>query len=162
MRWRSAGSAARFAFAQPSPLDIGERLTRAQQDGSVSGLHALLVSQGRRLVFEYYGRGEHETFAPGVLHELRSVSKSVIVLVYGIALAAGKVPPPEARLYDQFPEYSDLAKQPGRARLTVQHVLNLTLGLEWDETRAIAVTPSKRRPTVFASSLSAPLSASLA
>jgi CubicO group peptidase (beta-lactamase class C family) len=84
-------------------------------------------------VFEYYGRGEHETFAPGALHELRSVSKSVIGLVYGNALAVGKVPPPQARLYDQFPEYSDLAKQPGRERLAVQHVLSMTLGLEWDE-----------------------------
>src|SRR5262245_18921970 len=98
---------ARFAVAQPSPQNIEQRLTQAQQDGRVSGLHALLVSQGRRLVFEYYARGEHETFAPNVLHELRSVSKSVMALVYGIALAAGTVPPPEARLYDQFPEYSD-------------------------------------------------------
>jgi CubicO group peptidase (beta-lactamase class C family) len=125
---------ARHAFAQESPQAIGERLTQALQDGRVSGLHALLVSQGRTPVFEYYGRGENESFAPGVLHDLRSVTKSVVVLVYGIALAAGNVPPPEAKLYDQFPEYADLGKQPGRERLTVQHVLSMTLGLEWDET----------------------------
>ena len=68
-----------------------------------------------------------------MLHDLRSVTKSVVALVYGIALAAGKVPPPEAKLYDQFPEYADLGKQPGRERITVQHVLSMTLGLEWDE-----------------------------
>jgi CubicO group peptidase (beta-lactamase class C family) len=123
---------ARYAFAQPSPQEIEARLTRAQQEGRVSGLHALLVSQGRKLVFEYYGRGD-ESFAPDVLHDLRSVSKSVVVLLYGIALAAGKVPPPEAKLYEQFPEYADLAKQPRRDRLTIQHVLSMTLGLEWDE-----------------------------
>ena len=38
-----------------------------------------------------------------------------------------------ARLYDQFPEYADLGKQPGRERITVQHALSMTLGLEWDE-----------------------------
>jgi CubicO group peptidase (beta-lactamase class C family) len=124
---------ARHAFGQSSPQGIEERLTQAQQDGRVSGLHALLVSHGRELVFEYYGRDELQSFAPDVLHELRSVSKSVVALIYGIALAAGKAPPPEAKLYDQFPEYSDLAKQPGRERLTVQHVLSMTLGLEWDE-----------------------------
>jgi CubicO group peptidase (beta-lactamase class C family) len=124
---------ARRAFAQPSPQGIAERLTHAQQDGRVSGLHALLVSQGRKLVFEYYGRGEDASFAPDVLHDLRSVSKSVVALLYGITFAAGKVPAPEAKLYDQFPEYSDLAKQPGRDRLTVEHVLSMTLGLEWDE-----------------------------
>jgi CubicO group peptidase (beta-lactamase class C family) len=69
----------------------------------------------------------------GRLHDLRSVSKSVAGLVYGIALAAGKVPPPEAKLYDQFPEYADIAVQPGRDRLTIHHVLSMTLGLEWDE-----------------------------
>ena len=124
---------ARHAFAQASPQAIGERLTQALRDGRVSGLHALLVSQGRTLVFEHYGRGEYESFAPDVLHDLRSVTKSVVALVYGIALAAGKVPPPEANLYDQFPEYADLGKQPGRERITVQHVLSMTLGLEWDE-----------------------------
>jgi CubicO group peptidase (beta-lactamase class C family) len=102
----------------------------------VSGVHALVVSQGRTLVFDYYGRDLNESFAPDVLHDLRSVTKSVVVLLYGIALAAGKVPPPEAKLYDQFPEYADLGKQPGRDRITVQHVLSMTLGLEWDELTA--------------------------
>ena len=130
------------AFGNPSPRDIGERLAQAQQAGTVSGLHALLVCQGDQLAFEYYGRGEDESwgwplgtvvFGPDVLHDLRSVSKSVVGLAYGIALAAGKVPPPQAKLYDQFPKYSDLAKQPGRDRLTIQHALTMTLGLEWDE-----------------------------
>jgi CubicO group peptidase (beta-lactamase class C family) len=108
----------------------------------VSGLHALLVSRGGRTLFEYYGVGEDQrwsvtrdnvTFGPTVLHDLRSVTKSVVGMLYGIALADGKVPPPEARLYDQFPEYADLAKQPGRDRITVAHALSMTMGTEWDE-----------------------------
>ena len=92
------------AFAAPSPSEeIAQRLAQAQQDGKVYGLHTLVVSQGGRLIIEHYGRGEDEawerplgtvTFAPDVLHDLRSVSKSVVGLVYGIALAAGKVPSP--------------------------------------------------------------------
>jgi CubicO group peptidase (beta-lactamase class C family) len=54
-------------------------------------------------------------------------------MLYGIALAGGKVPPPEAKLYDQFPEYAGLVQQPGRDRITVAHVLSMTLGTEWDE-----------------------------
>ena len=134
--------AARPARAQPSSEDIDRRLTQAQQDGRISGLHALLVSRGGNLLFEYYGRGQDESwgrplgnviFAADVLHDLRSVSKSVVGLVYGIALAAGKVPPPEAKLYEQFPQYADLAAQSGRDRLTIHHVLSMTLGFEWDE-----------------------------
>ena len=109
----------------------------------MSGLHALLISHRGELVFEHYGQGEDEAegraplgtvaFGPEVPHDLRSVSKSVVGLAYGIALAAGKVPPTEAKLYEQFPEYSDLASQPGRDRLTIHHALSMTLGFEWDE-----------------------------
>jgi len=111
----------------------------------VSGLHALLVSQGGSLVFEHYGRDADEqsgrgplgdvVFGPDVPHDLRSVSKGVVGLAYGIALADGKVPPPEAKLYEQFPQYADLASQPGRERLTIHYVLSMTLGLNWDELR---------------------------
>jgi CubicO group peptidase (beta-lactamase class C family) len=122
--------------------DFAARLADLQRDGRVSGLDALLVSRKGRLLFEYYGEGEAENwgmplgkvrFGPTVLHDLRSVTKSLVGMLYGIALAEGKVPPPEARLYDQFPEFADLAKQPGRDRITIAHVLSMTMGLEWDE-----------------------------
>ncbi|WP_210352226.1 serine hydrolase domain-containing protein [Bradyrhizobium rifense] len=122
--------------------DTAERLAGLIQAGKVPGLHVLLVSQGGKLVFEHYGRGADErlgaplgdvVFGPDVLHDLRSVSKSVVGLAYGIALAEGKVPPPDAKLYAQFPEYADLAAQPGRDKITIHHVLSMTLGFEWDE-----------------------------
>jgi len=128
--------------AVASDGDFAARLAEMQRDGRVSGLDALLVSRRGRLLFEYYGEGEAEnwgtplgkvTFGPTVLHDLRSVTKSLVGMLYGIALADGKVPPPEARLYEQFPEYPDLAKQPGRDRITVAHALSMTMGTEWDE-----------------------------
>ena len=132
-----------YAFAAASPSqEIAQRLAQAQHDGKVYGLHSLLVSQGGKLSIEHYGQGEDEawgrplgtvTFRPAVLHDLRSVSKSVVGLVYGIALAAGNAPSPEAKLYNQFPEYPDLANQPGRDQLTIHHVLSMTVGFEWDE-----------------------------
>src|SRR5258708_3128750 len=131
------------ALAGPSPEHISRRLAQPQQDGRVRGLHGLLGSQDGKLVFEHYGQGEDEqegqgplgtvVFTPDVPHDLRSVSKSVVGLAYGIALAAGQVPPPEAKLYEQFPDYADLAREPGRDRLTIHHVLSMTLGFEWDE-----------------------------
>jgi CubicO group peptidase (beta-lactamase class C family) len=133
-------SAAKQAVA--ADVDFAARLIEMQRDGRVSGLHALLVARGSRLLFEYYGQGDDEswgarlpnvTFGPTALHDLRSVTKSLAGMLYGIALADGKVPPPEARLYDQFPEYPDLAGQPGRDRITVAHALSMTMGTEWDE-----------------------------
>ena len=134
---------ARPAFAASLSQGIAQRLAQAQQDGKVAGLHTLLVSQGGKLFFEHYGQGDDReegrgalgtvVFGPDVPHDLRSVSKSVVGLAYGIALAAGKVPPPEAKLYEQFPEYPDLAGQPRRDHLTVHHALSMTLGFDWEE-----------------------------
>ena len=45
------------AFAAPTAEPIARRLAQVLQDGRVSGLHALLVSQGGRLLFEHYGGG---------------------------------------------------------------------------------------------------------
>ena len=81
------------------------------------------------------GRSAMVSFGPETLHDLRSVTKSVVGLLYGIALDRGLVPPPDAPLMAQFPEYGDLAADPARAGITVGHALTMTLGTEWDEER---------------------------
>src|SRR5215467_2966778 len=133
----------RCAFAAPTPADFERRLTLITEHDKLSGLHALLVSHHGKIIFEHYQPGADEdrsggqlgivTFGPDVAHDLRSVTKGVVGLLYGVALADGKVPPPDAKLYAQFPEYADLATQPGRDRLTIAHVLSMTMGLVWDE-----------------------------
>lgn len=134
---------ARAALGANPPADFEKRLALVTETDRLSGLHALLVSRHGRTIFEHYQPGEDESriggklgtvaFGPDVPHDLRSVSKSVVGLLYGVALADGKVPPPDAGLYAQFPEYADLAGQPGRDKLTIAHALSMTMGLEWDE-----------------------------
>lgn len=122
--------------------DLGEKLDAGVRSGLLRGLHAVLVARGGRLVLERYWAGAdeawgrplgHVEFTPETLHDLRSVTKSIVALLYGIALGRGLVPPPEAPLLAQFPDYSDLAADPMRQRLTVQHVLTMTLGSDWNE-----------------------------
>ena len=121
--------------------EIGARLDAAVAAGQLPGLHAVLVQQHGKVVVERYYAGADEAwgrplgevrFGPEVLHDLRSVSKSVVGLLYGIALAAGKVPGPEVPLLDVF-DYPDLAAEPARRALTVGHALSMTLGIEWNE-----------------------------
>jgi CubicO group peptidase (beta-lactamase class C family) len=147
------------AFANEG--DFATRLAQLQRDGRVFGLHALLVSRGGRLLFEHYETAEDEmwgqplgkvAFGPTVLHDLRSVSKSIVGPLYGIALAGGKVPEPQARLYDQFPEYADLAGQPGRDRITISHVLSMTMGTEWDELTFVYSDPRNSETAMEAAS----------
>lgn len=119
-----------------------DRLSLAIEQGRVPDLHAVVAVRDGEVVLEHYGEGEdfilneplgHVRFTPGTLHDIRSVTKSVVGLLYGIALADGQVPEPHESLLAHFPEYPDLAEDPRRAVLTVEHALTMTLGLEWNE-----------------------------
>jgi CubicO group peptidase (beta-lactamase class C family) len=63
------------------------------------------------------------TFTPDTLHDLRSISKSIVSLLYGIALSEGKVPLLETSLVDEFPAYDELVTDPERRRITVEHAV---------------------------------------
>ncbi|HME24981.1 MAG TPA: serine hydrolase [Acetobacteraceae bacterium] len=137
-------SAMPLLFAAATPDDLAERLDAGIRSGLLRDVHAVLVSRAGEIVVERYYSGAHEnwgsplgivTFGPDTLHDLRSVTKSIVGLLYGIALDRGLVPPPEAKLLAQFPQYPDLAADPQRARLTVLNALNMALGMEWDEAR---------------------------
>jgi len=122
--------------------DLGARVDEVVRAGRAPNLHGVVVIRHDRLVVERYGEGEdfkwgtslgRVTFRPDTLHDTRSVTKSIVGLLYGIAYADGRVPGPEEPLLRQFPEYPDLGADAGRARLTVEHALTMTLGLEWNE-----------------------------
>jgi CubicO group peptidase (beta-lactamase class C family) len=123
--------------------DLEAQLDKAIADKRVWNLHGLVVLRNDRLALERYFEGEDEArsvggigrvaFQPSTLHDLRSCSKSIVALLYGIAVQQGKAPPPEAPLFSAFPEYADLANKDGRERLIVQHVLTMTMGADWDE-----------------------------
>ncbi len=121
---------------------LRDRLSEVLQAGQVEGLHAVVVVHGGQTVMEYYGAGEDSSrgtslgvveFGPESLHDVRSVTKSVTALLFGIAFGEGRVPHPAEPLLRQFPDYPDLAADPERARLTVEHALTMSLGLEWRE-----------------------------
>jgi CubicO group peptidase (beta-lactamase class C family) len=134
--------------------DLADKLDAGIRSGLLSGLHAVLVSRDEQLVLERYCQGADETwgrplgtiaFGPDTLHDLRSVTKSVVGLLYGIALDRGLVPAPDAPLLAQFPEYSDLAADPARAALTIANALNMTMGFAWDEQRSYADPTNSER-----------------
>ena len=144
----ATASAAAWTSAKPEDAgfapDLADKMDAGVHSGLLEGLHAVLVSRNERLVLERYDTGADEswgqplgtvTFGPDTLHDLRSVTKSIVGVLYGIALDRGLVPPPDAPLLAHFPEYPDLAGDPGRARLTVENALTMTMGFAWDEQR---------------------------
>lgn len=144
----SVSLAADWPIAAPTALgfeaDLGEKLDAGFRSGLLNGLHSVLIARKGQMVLERYYKGRDESwgaplgvveFTPETLHDLRSVTKSIVGLLYGIALDRGLVPPPSAPLLPLFPDYPDLAADPQRARLTVGQALAMTLGLAWDEMR---------------------------
>src|SRR5215475_15960133 len=122
--------------------DLEALLDKVITDKRVWNLHGIVIMREGRLVLERYFEGDDNArgrplgkvaFTASTLHDLRSVSKSIIGLVYGIALAGGKVPPPDAPLFASFPEYSDLAADPARNLWTIGNLLTMTMGTDWDE-----------------------------
>ena len=131
-----------------TPTDAGfasnleARLDDLVTSGRAWKLHGVVIMRKGALVLERYDAGEDEiwgtpvgrvAFGPDTLHDLRSVTKSILGLLYGLALAQGKVPAPDRPLLEAFPEYADLATDPRHQRLTVAHALTMSLGLEWNE-----------------------------
>lgn len=119
-----------------------EKLDAAIDAGVLPGLHGLVIHADNRLVLERYLTGADEgwgrplgevCFTAETLHDLRSVSKSLVGLLYGIALDRGEVPPPDAYLIAQFPDYADLVGAPHLATQKISHALTMTLGQSWNE-----------------------------
>lgn len=123
---------------------IGRKLQAGEEAGLLPFLHCVLAERGGQTVLESYGKGTDENwgrplgevaFDAGTLHDLRSVSKSIVSLLYGIALERGDVPRLDTPILDLFPDYQDLAREPERKLRTIEHAFAMTLGMEWDEAR---------------------------
>jgi CubicO group peptidase (beta-lactamase class C family) len=117
---------------------IGARLG-AWKDADV---HAIVIVRHGTLVYERYFAGEDQNWGKRLgrvaydatmVHDLRSVTKSLTSLVVGIALDRGWIKSLDAPVLSFFPDYADL-RSPEKERITLQHFLMMSTGLEWDET----------------------------
>jgi CubicO group peptidase (beta-lactamase class C family) len=93
------------------------------------------------LVYEHYFTDwdEHlgsplayEPHDTGTLHDLRSISKSVVALLTGIAFDRGLLKDIDAPVFSFFPDYADL-RGPDNSRISLRNLLTMTSGLAWSE-----------------------------
>ncbi|MEO0979782.1 MAG: serine hydrolase [Pseudomonadota bacterium] len=123
---------------------IGRKLVAGVESGLLRHLHVVLAERGGETVLESYGKGPDEdwgrpigevAFGPDTLHDLRSITKSIVSLLYGIALEKELVPRIDTPILSEFPDYPDLAADPARMERTIEHALTMSLGMAWDETK---------------------------
>lgn len=118
-----------------------ERGAARDETQAEANVHAIVVRRHGRLVDERYFCGEDERYGEplglvsydaSTKHDLRSITKSVVSLLVGIAIDRGWVPHVDVPVLSAFPEYGDLHASAASA-LTLRHLLTMSAGLAWNE-----------------------------
>lgn len=138
-------AASDLPVATPESVGLsGARLcemVRWLDEGRQSNVHAVLVVRHGKLVFEHYFSGTDEewgravgevAFGPETKHDERSVTKSIVALMLGIAIDQGLIKSIDEPVLSYFPEYADL-RTPHKDRIKVRDLITMSAGLEWHE-----------------------------
>ena len=136
--WRLCRPATQ-GFDEAALLAATQRLVDRPLD-----VHAVVIERHRCLVAEMYRGGldrsvyslvsTRQSFGPATLHDVRSVGKSVTGLLYGIALAEGRVPATDQPVALAFPGLAGRAAKNARV-IGIRDLLDMGSGLAWTEGR---------------------------
>jgi CubicO group peptidase (beta-lactamase class C family) len=112
-----------------TPQDVGMdeaqlALMHAHIHKHMPGLHALLIVRHGYLAFEQYYQGFHHNS----YHNVSSVTKSVISILIGAALAQGLLKNLDQHMLDFFPEYAAKISDSCKRAITLRHLLSLKTG----------------------------------
>jgi CubicO group peptidase (beta-lactamase class C family) len=94
---------------------------------SPGNIHSMLIVKNNKLVTECYFTGWRRER----LHTLRSVSKTFMATLVGIAVDQGKFSL-DQKVSDFFPEYSGLMNDQ-KKEVEIRHLLTMSSGIDWDE-----------------------------
>lgn len=122
------------ASPQSVGLDRGRLDAAVRQARSLPQLQSLLVVRHGRLALEEYFNGNHADR----LNDVRSVTKSVISTLVGIAVARGDLPGVDVPIGDYLSaEYGDELSG-AEAAITIRDLLTMSSGYAWDESGTAA------------------------
>jgi CubicO group peptidase (beta-lactamase class C family) len=115
------------------------KLTEANPHGIVVIRHGVLVYE------QYFAGDDVRGWTPigvvphnaNTLHNIQSITKSVVALLVGIAFDRGWLKDLDAPILSFLPEYADL-RTPEKDQIKLRHLLSMTSGLDWPE-RAVSI-----------------------
>jgi CubicO group peptidase (beta-lactamase class C family) len=104
-------------------------------------IHSVLIWKNKKLVFEKYYSGKDQIWGDDIgtinfhkdsLHDVRSITKSIVSACVGLAIAQGKIKSVDQRVFEFYPEYTHLDTGL-KSTLTIKHLLTMTTGQAWNE-----------------------------
>lgn len=101
-----------------------ERVARQDID-----LHGLIVYRNGHVILEVYP----PPYDAQTVHNVKSVSKSLLSALVGIAIDKDIVAGIDQRVSEFFPEYFKTDKHSGKQDILLRHLLTMTSGLDLDE-----------------------------
>jgi len=120
--------------------------------GKYKEVHSILIFRDNKLVLEEYFQGhkyqwdapshygELVTWDRSMMHCIHSVTKSFTSICIGIAIDKGFIKSVHQSIFDYLPEYQHY-KVGGKENITIEHLLTMTSGLQWDEWNAPLSSP---------------------
>ncbi|NAS13040.1 serine hydrolase domain-containing protein [Poritiphilus flavus] len=115
--------------------------------GRFGEIHSLLLYKEGKLVLEEYfpghiyqwdgprHHGKLVNWDRDMSHSIMSDTKSITSVCIGVAVDKGFIADVDQSIFDYLPEHQHLARD-GKEHLTIEHLLTMTPGLEWEEWNA--------------------------
>jgi len=127
-------------------MNSGRLLTLLDKinNNSFTEVHSVVIIKDDKLVFEEYFSGHdflyngqnfhgaYIDFDRNTRHNTHSATKSFTSALAGIAIDKGFIQSVEDKIFDYFPDYSELLDQQ-KEKITVEHLLTMSSGFEWNE-----------------------------
>jgi len=114
-------------------------LTTKIEKQEYPNIHSLLIMKNGLLIYENYFKGYDENYGNAIglvqhsdttLHDVRSISKSVVSICMGIAINQGLIKGVNQNISQFFP---NIEFKGDKSKWTIHHFLTMTTGLVWDK-----------------------------
>lgn len=137
-------------------MDLVQRIG----SGAYGEVHSVIVVKDNKLVFEQYWpghdfapfasdyHGAYVRFDRNTPHDTHSATKSITSALIGIAIDRAHIRSLSDAVFNYLPDKYETRNNEGREKITVEHCLTMSSGLQWNEWEA-PVTASENDLMVF-------------
>ena len=115
----------RIAFDRVYPHDYGKIY------GEMARKPSPIIVHDRSGPFNPFNSWWHPYYRRGDLHTLQSITKSVVSVVVGVAVARGEFPHLDTPVMTFFDPKTVANLDDRKRRMTIRHLLTMTSGVEW-------------------------------